>query len=111
MLLSATLTSWCTPFSTPFGTAMPITLLRSVRFHLKIQLSSYRTVCFLLKQHTVIATAEKVREISDGYATPATPAWNTNTPIKFPAMFMTFAIIEIHMVTLVLPMPRQSEAP
>lgn len=52
-----------------------------------------------------------MREISDGYATPAAPICKTNTPTQFPTTLTTFAAIEMYMVTWVFPMLRQSAAP
>ena len=58
-----------------------------------------------------MTTAENDLAISDGYATPATPAWNTNTPITFPAILIPFATREMFIVTFVFPMLRQTAAP
>ena len=55
--------------------------------------------------------AEKARAMREGYATPATPAFRTNTPITLPIRLMMLDATDKYIVTLVLPMLRNSAAP
>ena len=54
-----------------------------------------------------MTTAEKIRAIREGQATPATPACSTNTPIRLPMTLMIFDAIDKYIVTLVFPMLRK----
>ena len=71
----------------------------------------YCILFFFRKQKIVTATAEIIREIRDGYATPAAPNFRAKTPMQLPTTFITLAAIDMYIVTLVLPMLRQSAAP
>lgn len=55
------------------------------------------------KHSAVIAMAEKMRAIREGHATPATPAFRTNTPMQLPTTLMQLEATEIYMVVLVFP--------
>ena len=77
----------------------------------KIPRRSYRTGIWGRKHSTVIHRAETVRAISEGQATPATPAFSTNTPMRLPTTLMILETKEIFMVIRVLPKLRHNAAP
>ena len=106
ILLSATFTSWNSPFSMPLGTAIPRIRRIMLPFQHKIWFHRRNTVFFFRKQRARITSAAKDLAISDGYATPATPACSTNTPTAFPAILMILDAADRYMVTLVFPMLR-----
>lgn len=64
-----------------------------------------------LKQRSVTMTAAVRRAAKEAQATPATPAFRTNTLTASPAMLTALAAAEMHMVTAVCPWLRQSAAP
>ena len=59
----------------------------------------------------VITTAANHQEIVVGQATPAAPAFSTNTPMALPITFNRFIAPETYIVVRVLPMERYSAAP
>ena len=87
----------------PFGTAMRRIFFWSSPSILKIQERTYCTGLFSEKQNIVMRTAESVREMSEGQATPSTPACSRKTPMQLPTTFTMLETIEIYIVVLALP--------
>ena len=72
-------------------------------FIVKMCFFRYCTGFFLEKHSTEIAAAEKVLDINEGQATPATPACSAKTPIQLPMILIIFAITDMYIVVLVFP--------
>ena len=111
MELSPTLASWNRPFSMELGTAMDSSRRIMGQSQVKIFPQPRDTRFFLEKHRAVMHRAAKIREMVEGQATPATPAWRTKMPMALPATLMAFIPRETFMVTLVLFMLRYRAAP